>query len=100
MKWSTIHERWLFYWIAHVLIHTSTPIYLTDALVMVSDAHDRKTTLTNPNNIHIPPHKFKILKRSFIYSGSVIWKSRHIRNLDFWNVNQFKYKYKTTIPNT
>ena len=55
-----------------------TAAYLTDSIVMASEAHDRNTWLTNSYDVHVPSHNSEILKRSFVYNGSVLWNSiRH-----------------------
>ena len=51
------------------------------------------------NDVHVPPHKFDILKRPFIYNGSVMWNNLPWEIKTAENLNQFKYKYKTTILN-
>ena len=80
-------------------IHGLTPLHLTDSLVMANDVHDRNTRLTNSNDVHVPPHKSNILKRSFIYNGSVVWNNLPSEIKMAENVNHFKYVYKTTILN-
>ena len=58
---------------------------------------DRNTRLTNSYNVHVPSHDSEILKRSFVYNGSVPWNSiRHeVKLAD--NVNAFKLMYKDMI---
>ena len=76
-------------------INGFTPAYLTDSIVMASEAHDRNTRLTNSYDVHV--HNSEFLKRSFVYSGSVLWNSlRHeVKLAD--NVNTFKRMYKDMI---
>ena len=80
-------------------INGLTPLHLTDALERACDVHDRNDRLSNSKDVHVPPPKSNILKRSFIYNGSVIWNNllSDIKRAE--NLNQFKYKYKTTILN-
>ena len=53
-------------------INGLTPLHLTDALVSACDVHDRYTRLSNSKDVHVPPHKFNIFKRSFIYDSQSI----------------------------
>ena len=64
---------------------------------MASEAHNRNTRLTNSYDVHVQPHNSEILKRSFIYNGSVLWNSlRHkVKIAD--TVNTFKRMYKDMI---
>ena len=63
---------------------------------MASEAHDHNTRLTNSNDVHVPSHNSEILKRSFVYNGSVLWNSHcHVKLAD--NVNTFKRTYKDMI---
>ena len=78
-------------------INGLTTPYLTDSIVMASEAHDRNTRLTNSFDVHVQSHNSEILKRSFVYNGSVLWNSlRHeVKSAD--NVNTFKCMYKDMI---
>ena len=80
-------------------INGLTPLHLTDTLVRACDVHDRNTRLSNSKDVHVPPHKSYILKGSVIYNGSVIWNNLPSEIKRTENLNQFKYKYKTTILN-
>ena len=75
-------------------INGLTPPYLTDSIVRAIEAHDRNTRLANSYDVHVPSHNSEILKRSFVYNGSVLWNSlRHeVKLAD--NVNDFKRMYK------
>ena len=81
-------------------INGLTPEYLTDSIVMASEAHDRNNRLTKSYDVHVPPHYSEILKRSFVYNDSVLWNSpRHeVKLAD--NVNTFKHmcKYMILVP--
>ena len=48
---------------------------INDAIVMANYIHDRDTRLANSIDFHVPPHKFDTMKRSFMYTGSVIWNN-------------------------
>ena len=79
-------------------INGLTPAYLTNAIVMAREAHDRNTRLTNSYDIHVPSHNSEILKRSFVYNCSVLWNSlRHEEVKLADNVNTFKHMYKYMI---
>ena len=78
-------------------INGLTPAYSTDSIVMASEAHDRNTRLTNSNDVHVKSHNSEILKRSFVYNGSVLCNSiRHEVKLAY-NVYTFKRTYKDMI---
>ena len=63
---------------------------------MASEAHDRNTRLTNSYDVHVPSHNGEILKRSFVYNGSVLWNSLRYELKLADNVN-FKRMYKDII---
>ena len=56
-------------------INGLVPNYLSDSIVMASEAHDRDTRLSESLDVHIPSHNSSALKRSFIYNGSVLWNA-------------------------
>ena len=67
-----------------------TSPYLTDSIVRANKTHDSNTRLANSYDVHVPSHNSEILKGSFVYNGSVLWKSlRHEVKLAY-NVNAFK----------
>ena len=75
------------------------PMYLTDNVVMAGEIHDRDARLSHSNDVHIPPQNTDILKRSFIFNGSVIWNKLpdEIRMAN--DVLDFKWTYKKSILN-
>ena len=100
IKWPTVQEKCNYF--TALLMYKSInglTLHLTDSLVRACDVHDRNTRSSNSKDVHVPPHKSNILKRSFIYNGSVIWNyfPSEIKRAE--NLNQFKYKYKTTVLN-
>ena len=99
LNWASVKERCDYFTAVMMFkaINGLTPAYLTDSIVMASEAHDRNTRLTNSYDVHVPSHNSEILKRSFVYSGSVLWNSlRHeVKLAD--NVNTFKRMYKDMI---
>ena len=101
LKWPTVQERCNYFTalLMYKPINGLTPLHLTDSLVRACDVHDRNTRLSNSKDVHVPPHKSNILKRSFIYNGSVIWNNLPSEIKRAENLNQFKYRYKTTILN-
>ena len=98
LKWPTIRERSNHFTalLMYKSINGLMPLQLTDALVRACAAHDRNTRLSNSKDVHVPHHKFNILKRSFIYNGSAIWNNLPLEIKRAKNLNQFRYKYKTT----
>ena len=99
LNWASVKERCDYFTAVMMFkaIDGLTPAYLTDSIVMASEAHDRNTRLTNSYDVHVPSHNSEILKRSFVYNGSVLWNSlRHeVKLAD--NVNTFKSMYKDMI---
>ena len=99
LNWASVKERCDYFTAVMMFkaINGLTPAYLTDSIVMASEAHDRNTRLTNSYDVHVPSHNSEILKRSFVYNGSVLWNSlRHeVKLAD--NVNTFKRMYKDMI---
>ena len=76
-----------------------TPMYMTDNIVMAAETHDRDTRLSNSNDVNIPPHNSDVLKRSFIYNGSVIWNNLPDEIRMATDVSAFKWRYKCLILN-
>ena len=76
-----------------------TPMYMTDNIVMAAETHDRDTRLSNSNDVNIPPHNSDVLKRSFIYNGSVIWNKLPDEIRMATDVSDFKWRYKCLILN-
>ena len=74
-----------------------TPPYLTDSIVRANEAHDRNTRLANSYDVHVPSHNSEILKRSFVYKGSVLWNSIHHEVKLADNVNAFKRMYEDML---
>ena len=101
LKWHTVQGRCNHFTalLMYKLINGLTPLHSTDALVRACDGHDRNARLSNSKDVHVPPHKSKILKRLFTYNGSVIWNDLPSEIKRAGNLNQFKYEYKTTILN-
>ena len=101
LKWPTVQERCNYFTalLMYKSINGLTPLHLTDSLVRACDVHDRNTRLSNSKDVHVPPHKSNILKRSFIYNDSVIWNNLPSEIKRAENLNQFTYRYKTTILN-
>ena len=62
---------------------------------MVSETHHRNTRQTYSFNGHVPSHNSEILKRSFVYNASVLWRSLRHEVSD--NVNTFKRIYEDMI---
>ena len=78
-------------------INGLTPPYLTDSIVRANEAHDRNTRVANSYDVHVLSHNSEILKRSFVYNGSVLWNSLHHEVKLADNVNAFKRMYKDMI---
>ena len=78
-------------------INGLTPPYLTDSIVRANETHDHNTRLANSYDVYVPSYDSEILKRSFVYNGSVLWNSlrREVKLAD--NVNAFKRMYKDMI---
>ena len=50
-------------------------MHMTDNIVMTGETLDQDTRLYDSNDVNIPCHTLYVLKRSFIYNGSVIRNS-------------------------
>ena len=75
LRWATVQERCDYFTavLMYKSVHGLAPMYLTDNVVMAGEIHDRDARLSHSNDVHIPPQNTDILKRSFIFNGSVIW---------------------------
>ena len=80
-------------------IHGLTPMYMTDNIVMAGETHDRDTRLSDSNDVNIPLHNSDVLKRPFIYNGSVIWNNLPGEIRMATDVADFKWRYKCLILN-
>ena len=67
---------------------------------MANDVHDRNTRLANSKDVHVPHHKSNVPKRSFLYSGSVIWNNLPSEIKMAENLDQFNYRYKMMFLNS
>ena len=99
LNWASVKEKCDYFTtiMMYKAINGLTPAYLTDSVVMASEARDRNTRLTNSYDVHVPSHNSEILKRSFVYNGSVLWNSLHHEVKLADNVNTFKRMYKNMI---
>ena len=101
LRWATVQERCDYF--TAVLMFKAicglTPMYMTDNIVMAAETHDRDTRLSNSNDVNIPPHNSDVLKRSFIYNGSVIWNKLPDEIRMATDVSDFKWRYKCLILN-
>ena len=79
LRWANVQERCDYFTavLMYKAIHGLTPMYMTDNIVIAGETHDRDTRLSDSNDVNIPPHNSDVLKRSFIYNGSVIWNNLH-----------------------
>ena len=101
LRWATLQKRCDYFTAAlmYKSVHRLALMYLTDDVEMAGEIHDRDTRSSHFNDVHIPPHKTDILKRSFIFNGGVIWKKLpdEIRMAN--DVIDFKWRYKQSILN-
>ena len=66
--------------------------FISDNVTM--DMHDRDTRLSRSNDVHIPPHNSAILKRSFMYNGSVVCNNLSEELKALHCLSDFKKAYK------
>ena len=101
LRWATVQERCDYFTAVLMFkaIRGLTPMYMTDNIVMAAETHDRDTRLSNSNDVNIPPHNSDVLKRSFIYNGSVIWNKLPDEIRMATDVSDFKWRYKCLILN-
>ena len=101
LRWANVQERCDYFTavLMYKVIHGLTPMYMTDNIVMAGETHDRDTRLSDSNDVNIPPHNSDVLKRSFIYNGSVIWNNLPDEIRMATDVADFKWRYKCPILN-
>ena len=101
LRWANVQERWDYFTavLLYKAIHGLTPMYMTDNVVMAGETHDRDTRLSDSNDVNIPPHNSNVLKRSFIYNGSVIWNNLPDEIRMATDVADFKWGYECLILN-
>ena len=77
LNWPTVTERFTYLTACMMFkaINGLTPNYISDNVTMARDMHDMDTHPSRSNDVHIPPHNSAILKRSFMYNGSVVWNN-------------------------
>ena len=101
LRWANVQERCDYFTavLMYKAIHGLTPMYMTDNIVMAGETHDLDTRLSDSNDVNIPPDNSIVLKRSFIYYGSVIWKNLPGEIMVATDVPDFKWRYKCLILN-
>ena len=101
LRWANVQERCDYFTavLMYKAIHGLTPMYMTDNIVMAGETHGRDTRLSDSNDVNIPPHNSDVLKRSFIYNGSVIWNNLPDEIRMATDVADFKWRYKCLILN-
>ena len=101
LRWANVEERCDYFTavLMYKAIHGLTPMYMTDNIVMAGETPDRDTRLSDSNDVNIPPHNSDVLKRSFIYNGSVIWNNLPDEIRMATDVADFKWRYKCLILN-
>ena len=101
LRWANVQERCDNFTsvLMYKAIHGLTPMYMTDNIVMAGETHDRDTRLSDSMDVNIPPHNSDVLKRSFIYNGSVIWNILPDEIRMAIDVADFKWRYKCLILN-
>ena len=100
--WPTVQERCNYFTalLIYKPIHGLKALCPTEAVLIVNDTHYPNTRLANSKDVLVPPHKSDTIKRSFMYNVSVIWNNLPAEIKLSENLNQFKYKYNTTILNS
>ena len=96
LNWPTVTERFTYLTACMMFkaVNGLTPNYISDNVTMARDMHDRDTRLSRSNDVHIPPHNSAILKRSFMYNGSVVWNNLSEELKALHCLNDFKKAYK------
>ena len=99
LKWMTIKERCNYFtaMMMYKALNGLTPEYLSDTIVLAGEAHDRETRLTDSFDVYVPGYNSAMLKRSFIYNGSVLWNSLPLDIKNSVNIHTFKRNYKGKI---
>ena len=101
LRWANVQQKFDYFTavLMYKAIHGLTPMYMTDNIVMARETHDRDTRLSDSNDVNLPPHNSDVLKRSFIYNGSVIWNNLPDDIRMATDVADFKWRYKWLILN-
>ena len=96
LNWPTVTECFTYLTVCMMFkaINGLTPNYISDNVTMARDMHDRDTRLSRSNGVHIPPHNSAILKRSFMYNGSVVWNNLSEELKALHCLSDFKKAYK------
>ena len=96
LNWPTVTERFTYLTACMMFkaVNGLTPNYISDNVAMARDMHDRDTRLSRSNDVHIPPHNSAILKRSFVYNGSVVWNNLSEEVKVLHCLSDFKKAYK------
>ena len=96
LNWPTVTERFTYLTACMMFkaVNGLTPNYISDNVAMARDMHDRDTRLSRSNDVHIPPHNSAILKRSFMYNGSVVWNNLSEELKALHCLSDFKKAYK------
>ena len=106
LKWMNIYTR-IKYFQAILMYKCTkglTPNYLSENITPCSNVHNYSTRSTTSGYLHVPrPNNTDYFKRTFKYSGLIIWNAlpKEIKYLD--NINSFKSRcadYFLMLQNT
>ena len=95
LKWMTFPER-VIYQKAILMYKTMNklaPDYLRIPIKLTSDIHSKNLRSSNLQQIYMPKPFKELFRKSFVYSGSLIWNSLPLHVQNARSVNQFKALY-------
>ena len=100
LKWMDVKQRCMYFTITLMFkcIHGLAPIYLVNDIVMNCNINVR-TTRSHAMNVYVPSASSEFAKRSFMYSGAVMWNALPSFLKDIRDLNNFKFKLKQYIFN-
>ena len=77
LKWMTIYDRIFFHKaiLVYKCLNSLSPNYLSHRLVTTGSVYKKALRSTTSLNLIVPKPNTEFYKRSFIYSGTVLWNS-------------------------
>lgn len=98
LKWMTVKQRCMYFTaiLMFKCIHGLAPSYLVNDIIMNCDVNGINTR-SHPMNVYVPYASSQFAKRSFKYSGAVIWNDLPAFLKEMYNLNGFKRKLKDFI---
>ena len=95
LNWQTFPERVTYQkaFLMYRIINNVFPDYLNNFVSYTSDVSCRDTRSTNCNQLYTPTPNCELFRKSFMYSGPVIWNSLPLDVKNATSINTFKTLY-------